>query len=137
MNGLFAFIDSFHRLMGREVLALAVVAAAIYLTVTYKPDAPRSWVARAFPVLIDIQVTLGIINWIYWLTTPLRDQYLSFPFILHPIIGFIAAGLAHMAVGKRNPLASLGRWAPLASLGVILVLVIANMLIAMSVPLSV
>ena len=137
MNGLFALIDTIHRLMGREVLALAVVAAAIYLTVTYKPDAPRSWVARAFPVLIDIQVTLGIINWIYWLTTPLRDQYLSFPFILHPIIGFIAAGLAHMAVGKRNPLASLGRWAPLASLGVILVLIIANLLIAMSVPVSV
>lgn len=136
MDALFALVNQIHRIMGREVLGLVVVAAAIYLTVTYKAGAPRTWVARAFPVIIDLQVGLGIINWIFWLTTPLRDQYLSFPFILHPIIGFIAAGLGHMAVGKRNPVASLGRWAPLASLGVILLLIVANMLIAMAVPAS-
>jgi hypothetical protein len=56
--------------------------------------------------------------------------YLGFPFILHPILGLIAAGLAHMPMGASNPLRSLGRWAPLASLGVLLLIVVSNALIA-------
>lgn len=126
-----------HRIFGREVLSLLIVAAAIYLTVTYKPDAPKSLVARIFPVLIDIQVTLGIIVYIYILFSTsgaTQAQYLGFPFILHPIIGILAAGLAHMAVGPKSPLRSLGRWAPLASLAVLLILVLSNVVIAASVP---
>lgn len=119
-------------MFGEMVLPLLIVAAAIYLTVTYKPNAPRSAVARIFPVLVDIQVTLGIILYAYILFTtsgPTQAQYLGFPFILHPVLGILAAGLAHMAVGAKNPLRSLGRYAPLASLGVLLVLVISNVLI--------
>jgi hypothetical protein len=125
-------IFQIHSVFGEMILPVLIVLAAIYLTVTYKPDAPRSPVARFFPVLVDIQVTLGIIYWIYLLVATSGEtqaRYLSFPFILHPVIGLIAAGLAHMATGQRNPLRSLGRWAPLASLAVLLVLVVSNVLI--------
>lgn len=127
-------IKTIHGVFGEMILPLLIVAAAIYLTVTYKPDAPRGPVARIFPVLVDIQVTLGIILYVYLLFTtsgPTQAQYLGFPFILHPIIGILAAGLAHMAVGAKNPLRSLGRYAPLASLAVLLVLVLSNVLIGL------
>jgi hypothetical protein len=125
-------IFQIHSVFGEMILPVLIVLAAIYLTVTYKADAPRNPVVRIFPVLVDIQVTLGLIYWIFILLTTSGEsqaRYLGFPFILHPIIGFIAAGLAHAATGPRNPMRSLGRWAPLASLGVLLVLVISNVLI--------
>lgn len=132
MDVLQNLIYQIHSVFGEMVLPLLIVIAAIYLTVTYKADAPRGPVARIFPILVDIQVTLGIILWILRLVTIPGGAayYLGFPFILHPILGILAAGLAHMATGARNPLRSLGRWAPLASLGVLLVLVISNVLIA-------
>jgi hypothetical protein len=126
----YGFIRQVHAIFGREVLALLIVAAAIYLTVTYKPDAPRGTVARVFPILVDLQVGLGILLYIVSLIifngTPYGASLLGFPFILHPVLGILAAGLAHMAVGARNPLRSLGRYAPLASLAILLVLVISN-----------
>jgi hypothetical protein len=131
MLELMQLVRQIHVIFGREVLALIIVAAAIYLTVTYKPDAPRSVVARAFPVLVDIQVTLGLIYWIFLLfASPNPEFYLGFPFILHPVLGILAAGLAHMAVGARNPLQRMGRWAPMASLAVLLVLVLSNVVVA-------
>lgn len=131
MLELMQLVRQIHVIFGREVLALIIVAAAIYLTVTYKPDAPSSIVARAFPVLVDIQVTLGLIYWIFLLfASPIREFYLGFPFILHPVLGILAAGLAHMAVGARNPLRRMGRWAPMASLMVLLVLVLSNVVVA-------
>lgn len=128
-------IFQIHSVFGERILPVLILLAAIFLTVTYKAGAPRSPVARIFPVLVDIQVTLGLIYWIYLLVTTTGEtqaRYLGFPFILHPLIGFIAAGLAHAAVGKRNPLANLGRWAPLASLSVLLVLVVSNVVIGIS-----
>lgn len=122
-----------HSIFGEMVLPLLIVLAAIYLTVTYKEGvAAGGPVARVFPVLVDIQVTLGIIYWIYLLFTTsgaTQAYYYGFPFILHPVLGILAAGLAHMAVGARNPLRSLGRWAPLASLAVLLVLVLSNVIV--------
>ncbi len=126
-------IFQIHSILGEMVLPLVLVLAAIYLTVTYKPNAPRDIVARIFPILVDIQVALGLIYWIYLILSTsgaTQARYLGFPFILHPLIGLIAAGLAHMAVGPRNPLRSLGRWAPLASLGVLVVLVVSNVVLA-------
>jgi hypothetical protein len=128
-------IYQIHSVFGEMVLPLLIVVAAIYLTVTYKKDATRGPVERIFPVLVDLQVTLGLIYWLYMIFStsgPSQARYLGFPFILHPVLGFIAAGLAHMAVGKRNPLGRLGRWAPLASLGVLLVLVLTNVFLARS-----
>lgn len=126
-------IYQIHSIFGEMVLPLLIVVAAVYLTVTYKPGAPRGPVARLFPILVDLQVALGLVLWIGQMVAGgpgALAYYLGFPFILHPILGLVAAGLAHMAVGARNPLQSLGRWAPLASLGVLLVLVISNVLIA-------
>ena len=55
MNVLFTI----HQIWGERVLPLLIVLAAIWFTVTWKPDAPASTVARLFPVLVDIQVLLG------------------------------------------------------------------------------
>ncbi|MFV9507807.1 MAG: hypothetical protein AB4911_24930 [Oscillochloridaceae bacterium umkhey_bin13] len=121
-----------HFIFGERVLPLLVVIAAIYFTVTYKPDAPRTLVHRLFPVLVDLQVGLGIIYWIFLLfntSGATQAKYIGFPFILHPVLGILAAGLAHMAMSPKNPLARLGRWSPLASLGVLLVLVLTTVVV--------
>src|SRR5436190_23697261 len=120
-----------HQTLGERILPLLIVLAAIWFTVTWKPDAPVSPIARLFPVLVDIQVLLGIIYWLYLLIGG-NMRMLSFPFILHPLIGIIAAGVAQMAV-KGGPFRRLGRWAPLASLLVLLVLVIANIMLGKTV----
>lgn len=119
-----------HGLVGERLLPLLIVLAAIWLTVRWRPDGQRDIVARIFPVLVDIQVTLGIIYFIYGLTAGMAGRYLGFPFILHPILGLIAAGLAHMGLRGRGPVSSLGRWAPLASLAVLLVIVLVNVMLA-------
>ncbi len=124
-----AVVYQIHSIFGERILPLLIVIAAIWFTVAWKPNAPRNLPARLFPVLVDIQAGLGIIIWVFGLING-RADYLQFPFILHPIFGLLAAGLGHMAVGRRNPLSNLGRWAPLATLGLLLVLVISNVLIA-------
>ena len=123
-------VFTIHRVLGEMVLPLLIVITAIWLTVTWKPDAPPNAVARLLPVLVDIQVTLGLIYYLYLLIGG-NARMLSFPFILHPLLGLIAAGFAHAAV-KGGPFRGLGRWAPLASLLVLLVLVIANVALAMN-----
>jgi len=124
-------VFTIHQILGERVLPLLIVLAAIWLTVTWKPDAPPSLVARLFPILVGIQVLLGIIYWLYLLIGG-NMLMLSFPFILHPLIGIIAAGFAQMVV-KGGPFRRLGRWAPLAALLVLLVLVIANVMLAKTV----
>ena len=120
-----------HRILGEMVLPLLIVIVAIWLAVTWKPGAPANPIARLFPALVDIQATLGLIYFIYLLVSG-NTSVLSFPFILHPLIGLVAAGVAHMAVKGGGPFRGLGRWAPLASLAVLLVLVIANVALAMN-----
>jgi hypothetical protein len=121
-------IFTIHQLFGERILPLLIVLAAIYLTVTWKPNTPPNAVARAFPPLVGIQVLLGLIYWVYLLIGG-NTQVLSFPFILHPLIGFIATGVAQMAIRGGGPFRQLGRWAPLAALVVLLVLVIANVML--------
>ena len=65
MNALMALLQRTHAIYGREVLALIIVAAAIYLTTTYKPGVAPGIVAGIFTVLIDIQVGVEILYWIY------------------------------------------------------------------------
>ncbi len=120
-----------HQIFGERVLPLLIVLAAIWFTVTWKPNTPPSVIARVFPVLVDIQVTLGIIYWVYLLIGG-NTRMLSFPFILHPLLGLLAAGVAHMAI-KGGPFRRLGRWAPLAALLVLLVLVIVSVMLAKTV----
>jgi heme/copper-type cytochrome/quinol oxidase subunit 4 len=120
-------VFTIHQIFGERVLPLLIVLAAIWFTVTWKPNTPPNIVARLFPVLVDIQATLGLIYWLYLLVGG-NARMLSFPFILHPLFGLIAAGVAHMAI-KGGPFRRLGRWAPLAALLVLLVLVIANIML--------
>ena len=123
-------IFTIHQIFGERVLPLLIVIAAIWFSVTWKPDAPSNIIARLFPALVGIQVLLGIIYWLYLLIGG-NPRMLSFPFILHPLIGLIAAGVANMAV-RGGPFRRLGRWAPLAALAVLLVLVIVNVMLAKS-----
>lgn len=127
-------IFNVHSILGERILPILIVVVAIWLAVTWRPDTAPNIAARLFPVLVDIQVTLGLIFFVYRLAigsgiTNDGVSYLGFPFILHPILGLLTAGFAHMAV-KGGPFRGLGRWAPLVSLGILLLLVIANVFIA-------
>ena len=124
-------VFTIHQFFGERVLPLLIILAAIYLTVTWKPNAPPNPIARLFPPLVGIQVLLGLIYFVYLLIGG-NTQVLSFPFILHPLIGFIAAGSAQLIL-RGGPFSRLGRWAPLAALLVLLVLVIANVMLAKSI----
>ena len=126
-----SIILTIHRILGEMILPLVIIVVAIWLTVTWKPGAALHPAARFFPVLVDIQVTLGLLFFIYGLIIG-NPRYFSFPFILHPIIGILAAGVAHMGVRPDGPARNLGRWAPLATLGVLLLLVLGNVMLAMS-----
>ena len=121
-----------HQMFGERILPILIILVAIWLTVTWKPGVAFHPAARIFPALVGIQVLLGLIFFIFSLING-RTDYLTLPFILHPIIGFVAAGVAGMSVRPDGPARALGRWAPLATLGVLLVLVIANIVIARSI----
>jgi hypothetical protein len=122
-------VFAIHRIFGEMILPLLTIVVAIWLVGTWKPGAAPHRLVRIFPVLVDIQVTLGLIYFIVGLIN--GAPYLSFPFILHPIIGILAAGVAHGSVRPNGPAQALGRWAPLATLGVLLLMVIANVAIAL------
>jgi hypothetical protein len=123
-------IRTIHAIFGERVLPLLIVLAAIWFVVAWKPDAPPNIVARIFPVLVDIQATLGIIYWLFGIATGESAHFLSFPFILHPILGIIAAGVAHLATRPRGLVAGLGRWSPLVPLGILLLIVVGNAYLA-------
>lgn len=120
-----AMINTIHQIFGERVLPLLIVIMAVWLTVNWKPDNPQpNFVARLFPLLVMWQFALGLLYWIYGMVAlGLTSTYLSFPFILHPILGALAVIVAARAV-KPNPeksilsrmLQPLGRWAPMVAL---------------------
>ncbi|MEN9933772.1 MAG: hypothetical protein RLZZ387_351 [Chloroflexota bacterium] len=124
-------IFTIHNLFGERVLPILIVLVAVWLTVVWRPgqEVPRA--ARLFPILVDIQATLGLIYWIFGIVN--GADYLSFPFILHPLLGLISAGVAHMAVKPSGPFSALGRWAPLTALAVLLATVIGGIVLARAV----
>lgn len=124
-------IFTIHSIFGERILPLLIVIAAIWFTVTWKPQAERTLPARIFPILVDIQFVLGLIYWIYGIFRG-NAIYLGFPFILHPLLGFLAVIVAHVAVNPRGRMQRLGRWSPLVSLVVLLVVVIAAISISTS-----
>ncbi len=126
-----AIVFQIHRILGEMILPLLTLIVAIWLTATWKPGGPAQPAARFFPILVDIQVLLGLIYYVYLLVGG-NSRMLSFPFILHPIIGIIATVVAHRAVKGNGLLPNLGRWSPLASLAILLVLVLINVMLGMA-----
>lgn len=121
-----------HGIFGERVLPLLIVAAAVYMIVTWKPDGQPGAVARAFPILVDVQVTLGLLLFVWGLVQG-NSAYLTLPFLLHPILGIAAAFIAHRAVKPRGIFGNLGRWTPLASLALLLAIVVGNIVVASNV----
>ncbi len=125
-----SIIYTIHSIFGERLLPLLIVLTAIWLTVRWKPGQQPDLLARLFPVLVSIQVMLGIIYFVYGLFNGAAERFLAFPFLLHPILGILAVGVARMAVRPRGFASGLGRWAPLVSLGLLLLIVITNVMLA-------
>lgn len=125
-----ATVLQIHSILGERVLPLLILIVGIWLAVSWRPNAPANPAARFFPILVDIQVLLGIILFVYLLVGG-KTSLLGFPFILHPILGLVAAFVAHRAVRGAGLIPSLGRWSVVASLGILLVLVLINVVLAM------
>ena len=124
-------ILTIHQILGQMVLPLVIILAAIWLTVRRRPDAEPDGVARIFPMLVGLQVLLGLIYFVYRIATGQAANLLTFPFLLHPVLGFVAAGVASMTSRRRGFASRFGRWGPLITLGLLFVLVFANVAIAM------
>lgn len=124
------FVYIVHAIFGERILPFLIVAAAIWFTVTWNPNTARTLPARLFPILVDIQATLGLILWLSRIVSPGGSYYLALPFIMHPLLGILAAVVAHLAVRPRGTMRKLGRWAPLASLAVLLLLVLSGIIVA-------
>jgi hypothetical protein len=123
-------IRQIHGFFGERVLPLLIVLAAIYFVITWKPEGRRDIVTRLFPVLVGLQVLLGLILAVYLLVAGGAARVLSFPFVLHPIIGLLAAGVAQVSTRPNGPLRRLGRWSPLVVLALLLIMVIGNVMLA-------
>ena len=125
-------IFTIHQLFGERVLPLLTLLAAIWMTVRWRPDVKPDIVARFFPMLVGLQVLLGLIYFVYRIAIGAAGNLLTFPFLLHPILGFLAAGVASR-VNRQGSFASrFGRWGPLVTLVLLLVIVVANIAIAMN-----
>ena len=122
-------ILSIHALFGERVLPALIVIAAIWFAIAWRPGAQPMLAARLFPVLVDIQFLLGLIYWLYGISVGLAGL-LAFPFLLHPILGLLSVGIAHMSVRPRGFMSGLGRWAPVVSLVVLLISVLLGVVVA-------
>lgn len=122
-------IYQIHNLFGERVLPVLIVVALVWLAVSWGPEVSRRHIAaRLLPILIDIHVTLGLVMFIIGTATG-RVDYLQFPFLLHPMVGLATAGYGHMAV-KGVPFRRLGRWSVVASLVLLLLLILLNIVLA-------
>jgi hypothetical protein len=54
-----------HRLFGGMILPLLLLGAAIWFTVSWKPERWPGRPARIFHILVDVQFLLGLSYWIY------------------------------------------------------------------------
>lgn len=121
-----------HGIFGEMVLPLLTIIVAAWLTATWKPDEPAKKPARIFAVLVDIQVALGIIYYIYGVIVggSLGAKITSMPFLIHPVLGILAAGVAHMAVKPDGPFRKLGRWSALVGLIIVVILIVSAAMVA-------
>jgi hypothetical protein len=116
-----------HRIFGERVLPILILLVAAYLFVTWKPGTPPGSIARIFPILVDWQFALGLVYFIYrFVVGTAPAYYLSPLFLLHPLLGLAAVVIAHRAVKPQGLFSGWGRWAPVASLALMLVVVLIN-----------
>jgi hypothetical protein len=125
-------IRTIHAILGEQILPLLLVLLAILIAVIWKPYAPPTRLMRLFPILVDIQVLLGLAWFIYGLIAGFGQAagWLRFPFILHPILGFVAAGVAHLSLRPGTRLNQLGRWGPVVSVAILFLTVVGTALAA-------
>lgn len=121
-----------HSIFGEMVLPLLTIGVAIWLTATWKPGEAAKKPARIFAVLVDIQVALGLIYYIYGVIAggSLGAKITSLPFLIHPVLGILAAGVAHMAVLPNGPFRKLGRWSALVGLIIVTILIVSAAMVA-------
>jgi hypothetical protein len=126
-------IFQIHALVGERLLPILIIAAAIWFTVTWKPDAGRTWPGRIFIWLIALQFVLGLIQWVVGLARG-NMAYLNWPFILHPLLGLLAVVLAPLTVYPQagGRFKRLGRWKPLALSLVLLLIVMGSIITGLS-----
>lgn len=123
------FIYQIHNLFGERVLPVLVLVALVWLAVSWRPAATgRHMAARLLPILIDLHVTLGLVMFIVG-TAVGNLAYLTFPFLLHPVVGLLTAGYGHAAV-RGVPFRRLGRWSVPASMVLLLLLILLNIVLA-------
>jgi len=125
------WIFTIHQLFGERVLPILTLLTAIWLTVRWRPAVEPGFVARLFPMLINFQVLLGLIYFVYRIAIGAAANLLTFPFLLHPVLGFLAAGMATTGMRPGGFATRFGRWGPLIVLGLVLVIVVTNVAIAM------
>lgn len=117
-----------HRIFGEMILPILILLAAVWLVAKWQPGDGGNIAARILPVLIDIHVTFGIILYVNGAVQG-NEKYLSFPFLLHPLLGLITAVYAHLAA-KGKPFGNDSRGQVALSMLVLLILVLASVFIS-------
>jgi len=121
-----------HKILGEMILPVLIIAAAVVAPILWSPDQGRSPWMRVLAVLIDVQVTLGLVWWIYSFDAgfALSRGLGSAAFLLHPLLGFATAGFGHVAASARSPFRKLGRRGLVVSALVVLLLAVLTILAA-------
>lgn len=119
-------VFTIHRMFGERVLTVLILVGMIYLAATWKADNESPAIGRILAVLVDLQVTLGLI--LYGMG---MMQGIAFPSqaYTHAAMGVLAAGVAHMAAKNPPFLAKLGRFSPVVGFGATLALMLGGVVL--------
>ncbi len=104
---------------------LIVALLALYGLIRSRREDPMpvllEHAVRWYPVILDIQVALGIVLWLAqrWGAVPLTSTQ-----VIHPVWGLLAAGAAHGAAAFRERENPTRAWGMLAAYGLSLLLVL-------------
>lgn len=119
-------VFSVHRIFGERVLTVLIVLGMIYLAATWKSEDKAPAIGRILAVLVDLQVTLGLVLFGLGMINGLAYGPQAYT---HAAMGVLAAGVAHMAAKNPPFLAKLGRFSPVVGFGLSLVLILAGVML--------